>query len=73
MVYQIGLPLRRIDVLTSISGVDFQEAAAEALSGRIGSCEVPFIGEAALSKNESATGRAKDIAGVERLLQLKCR
>ena len=71
MVYQIGLPPRRIDVLTSISGVDYQEAAADALSGRIGPCEVRFIGKAALIKNKSATGRTRDIADVEQLMQLK--
>jgi hypothetical protein len=70
MVYQIGLPPRRIDLLTSISGVNYEEAAAEALPGRIGPCEVLFIGRAALIKNKSATGRAKDIADVEQLRQL---
>jgi hypothetical protein len=71
MVYQIGLPPRRIDVLTSISGVSYQEAAAEALPGRIGPCDVLFIGMAALIKNKSATGRTKDVADVEQLRQLK--
>lgn len=66
-VYQIGLPPRRIDLLTSISGVEYDEAAAEAVHGHIGGCEVRFIGRAALIKNKSSTGRTKDLADVEQL------
>lgn len=66
-VYQIGLPPRRIDLLTSISGVEYAEAAATALRGNIGPCEVVIIGRAALIKNKSSTGRTKDVADVEQL------
>ncbi len=66
-VYQIGLPPRRIDLLTSISGVDYAEAAAHAVRGHVGPCEVRFIGRDALIKNKSATGRTKDLADVEQL------
>jgi hypothetical protein len=66
-VYQIGLPPRRIDLLTSISGVEYGEAAAEVVHGHVGGCEVRFIGRAALIKNKSATGRTKDLADVEQL------
>jgi hypothetical protein len=68
MVYQLGLPPRRIDLLTSISGVSYQEASEDAVPGRVGPCEVLFIGKAALIKNKRAAGRAKDIADVEQLL-----
>lgn len=66
-VYQIGLPPRRIDLLTSISGVEYDEAAKDAVPGLIGACEVRFIGRAALIKNKSSTGRTKDLADVEQL------
>jgi hypothetical protein len=66
-VYQIGLPPRRIDLLTSITGVEYEEAASDALPGHVGPCEVRFIGRAALIKNKSSTGRTKDIADVEQL------
>ena len=66
-VYQIGLPPRRIDLLTSISGVEYEEAAADAVHGHVGACAVRFIGRAALIKNKSSTGRIKDLADVERL------
>jgi hypothetical protein len=66
-VYQLGLPPRRIDLLTSISGVEYDEAAALALRGHVGPCEVLFIGRDALIKNKSSTGRTKDLADVEQL------
>ncbi len=69
-VYQIGLPPRRIDLLTSISGVEYAEAVSDALPGHVGPCEVRFIGRAALIKNKSATGRTKDVADVEQLRRL---
>lgn len=69
-VYQIGLPPRRIDLLTSISGVDYGEAAAHALPGHVGTCKVLFIGKEALIKNKSLTGRTKDAADVEQLKAL---
>ena len=70
-VYQIGLPPCRIDLLTSISGVDFQQANADAKVGHIGPCEVRFIGREALITNKRATGRMKDLADVELLERLK--
>jgi hypothetical protein len=70
-VYQVGLPPRRIDLLTSISGVNYDEAVAQAVSGHIGPCAVRFIGKAALIKNKSSTGRTKDLADVEHLTREK--
>jgi hypothetical protein len=66
-VYQLGLPPRRIDILTSISGVSFDEAAADAIEGNLGSVKVRFIGKAAMARNKLASGRAKDLADAELL------
>jgi hypothetical protein len=67
LVYQIGLPPRRIDILTEISGVAFDEAwatrEATDLDGRV----VYFIGKNEFLRNKRATGRAKDLADAERL------
>ncbi|HEY4187839.1 MAG TPA: hypothetical protein VGP07_22375 [Polyangia bacterium] len=60
-VYQLGLPPRRIDVLTSISGVSFEEAMAESIEGKLGSLSVRFIGRAAMRRNKLAAGRPKDL------------
>ena len=56
-VYQIGLPPRRIDVLTEISGVTFDEAWTSRVAGEVEGRTVGFIGRAALLKNKEASGR----------------
>jgi len=66
-VVQIGLPPRRVDVLTSITGVGFEEAWAERVTHDLGGLAVPFLGRAALVRNKKATSRAKDLADLEAL------
>ena len=66
-VYQIGLPPRRIDILTEISGVTFEEAWASRDRGEVEGREVSLIGRAALLRNKEATGRLKDRADAARL------
>jgi hypothetical protein len=67
MVVQIGLPPRRIDILTDLSGVDFESAWSSRVEHVVGSVKVPFIGRETLLKNKRATGRTKDLADVEAL------
>ena len=67
VVYQIGLPPRRIDVLTEISGVTFDEAWESRAEGELDGLAVPILGRAALLRNKRASGRLKDLADVERL------
>ncbi len=66
-VYQIGLPPRRIDVLTEISGLTFDEAWASRITAEIDGRTVSFIGREALLKNKEASGRPKDAADLARL------
>jgi hypothetical protein len=66
-VYQLGLPPRRIDILTSISGVSFDEAVQDAIEGNLGPVRVRFIGKAAMAKNKLASGRPKDLIDAELL------
>jgi hypothetical protein len=67
LVYQIGLPPRRIDILTTISGISFDEAWASRVPFDVAARTVYFIGREALIQNKRASGRAKDLADVERL------
>ncbi len=66
-VYQIGLPPRRIDLLTEISGLTFDEAWASRVTVEVDGRTVSFIGRDALLKNKEAAGRPKDVADVARL------
>lgn len=66
-VYQIGLPPRRIDLLTTISGVSFEEAWQSRLTTRLGNIEVPTLGREALLKNKRAAGRDKDALDAQAL------
>ena len=61
-VFQIGVAPRRIDVLTLIDGVEFDEAWAAQTMTRVGGIDIPVIGRAELIRNKKATGRAKDLA-----------
>jgi len=63
-VIQIGLPPRRIDILTSISGVDFQSAWERRVTFRFSDLMVPVLGRADLITNKRAAGRPKDLADV---------
>ena len=66
-VYQIGLPPRRIDILTEISGVEFDEAWDSRSVQEADGLAVPFLGRQALLRNKQASGRTKDLADVELL------
>ena len=66
-VIQIGLPPRRIDILTGITGVEFGAAWAQRVVSRVAGLDVPFLGRADLIANKKATGRLRDLADVEAL------
>ncbi len=61
-VFQIGVAPRRIDILTSISGVQFDEAWPERKMVEVEGILFPVIGRAHLVQNKKATGRPKDRA-----------
>ena len=63
------LPPNRIDVMTSISGVSFDEAKASRIFVKVADLELPVLERAALLKNKRATGRPKDILDAEALEQ----
>ncbi|MEZ4830324.1 MAG: hypothetical protein R3C61_29165 [Bacteroidia bacterium] len=60
-IIQIGYPPYRIDVITSIDGVDFVDAYPNRKIIEIDGISVSFIGLADLIKNKTASGRGKDI------------
>jgi hypothetical protein len=66
-VIQLGYEPNRIDLMTSISGVTFDEAWETRSSGDLDGIPVHFIGRAALLRNKESTGRAKDRIDAEEL------
>ena len=66
-VVQLGRPPNRIDLLTLISGVDFEEAWAASVAGELDGLPVRFIGFDNLLKNKQAAGRDQDLADVKKL------
>lgn len=66
-VIQLGLPPYRIDVMTSLSGVGFQEAWADRLAGTLFEVPVAFIGREAFARNKRASGRPKDLEDLRSL------
>lgn len=67
VVFQMGVPPGRIDVLTELTGVSFAEAWPERDTGRFGDLTVDFLGRDAFIRNKRATGRAKDLGDIEGL------
>ena len=62
-----GLPPYRIDILTGVSGVTFDEAWPERVDDRFDGVPVHYLGRAALIRNKRASGRTKDLADLESL------
>ena len=66
-IIRMGVPPMRIDILTTISGVRFEECFPHRVEARIGTLMVNFIDLRNLRVNKLATGRHKDLADLEEL------
>lgn len=66
-VVQLGLPPFRIDLMTSISGVTFEEAWEGRLAGQLFEVPVSFLGREAFIRNKRASGRPRDLADIRAL------
>jgi len=67
IVFQMGLPPVRIDVLTELSGLTFAEAWPSRTQAAFGPLTVDVIGREAFIRNKRATGRARDLGDLEAL------
>lgn len=66
-VTQLGYPPLRIDILNSISGVNFNEAYPGRIVGQVDELQVSFINITDFIANKISTGRAKDLGDVDAL------
>ena len=70
-IFQIGVAPRRIDIITTASGLRFEETFARSLSVIIEGIKVHIPSVDDLIHNKRASGRTKDLADAEALELLK--
>ncbi len=67
IIFQIGLPPRRIDFITDIDGVTFKSAYKNREIVILQALKIPFLSLKDLIRNKQSTGRTKDLLDVEYL------
>lgn len=67
LVFQIGVVPNRIDILTSITGVEFEEAWPDRVVVEVSGVDAPVIGKEHLIRNKRAVGRPRDLADLAEL------
>lgn len=71
LIFQIGVEPVRIDVITGIDGVEFEEAWHARLSTRFADQPASVLSRRHLIRNKKAAGRLQDLADVEKLEELE--
>ena len=69
ITFQIGIPPARIDLLTHLTALEFDDAWQSRVRHKLGPYSVDFLGRESLIKNKRAIGRHKDLADIESLEQ----
>lgn len=67
LIFQIGVEPLRIDIITAIDGVEFEEAWSARLTSEFADQRVAVLSKTHLIRNKRAAGRLQDLADVERL------
>lgn len=70
LIYQIGVPPCRVDVMTGISGVSFSAAWRKRKRAEYGGIPINVLGRADLVRNKRASGRPQDLLDVQNLTKL---
>lgn len=68
VIVQLGVSPIRIDIMTSITGVSWEESYNGAVDGMYGDISVKFLGKKQYITNKKAVGRMKDLADIEEIL-----
>lgn len=66
-VVRMGVEPTRIEILTGISGVVFNQCFQNRIIHKVNDLEVPFLSLKDLRKNKKASGRTKDLLDLENL------
>ncbi|WP_084955607.1 nucleotidyl transferase AbiEii/AbiGii toxin family protein [Thermoactinospora rubra] len=67
VVVQLGYPPKRIDILTSVDGVEFESCWPRRVEVSISGQPVPFISVDDIIANKRASGRPQDLADIAAL------
>lgn len=70
-VLMLGREPFRVDILTDIPGVTFEEAWSSRIYVTLDAVKLPMIGKAQLIKNKRAVGRLQDLADAEELEKIE--
>ena len=68
LVYQMGRPPNRVDILMSIAGIDFDAAWGRRVETEIDGIQVWFLSKEDLLVNKQSVGRPQDLLDVQTLL-----
>jgi hypothetical protein len=64
-IVQLGVAPNRIDLMTAIDGVTFDEAWAARVAGKFGGQPVSYLGRTEFLRNKRAAGRPQDLADID--------
>lgn len=67
VIFQIGNSPRRIDIITTIDGIKFDQAYANRKTFAVEGLQIPVISLEDLIANKRASGRKQDLADLEKL------
>ena len=68
-VVQFGVPPNRIDILTTLSGLEFEPTWRRRLSVRVETLDVPVLSKEDFIANKRAVGRPKDLSDIALLAE----
>ena len=71
IIFQIGVIPRRIDIITKIDGVTYEEANEDKIIVEVEGLKIPVISLDKLIKNKMSTGREKDELDIKTLRKKK--
>ena len=66
-IYQVGVPPNRVDVITIVEGVPFEDAWRDRAEVDIDGLRIPVIGRSHLIVNKRAAGRPQDLLDADLL------
>ncbi|GAB4462390.1 MAG: hypothetical protein Kow0070_21310 [Anaerolineales bacterium] len=72
-IIRLGMPPVRLEITTSISGVEFDECYRARIVDELDGVEVNLIDLENLKKNKKASGRPKDLVDFKKLTEIKRR